>query len=167
MSAFRTVLATLIIGLVSAAPAHARELRLEDFFKGHTTAKGSYRAINGVSRKFDIVLNGRWDGRTLVLREDFRYANGEKDTKTWRFRKTGQNTYIGTREDVVGNTKVRIDGKKAFFSYLVDLDPGKRRNLVRFRDTLTLSADGRRLVNTAKVFKGPLPVARVRVDFKR
>ena len=167
MSAFRTVLATLIIGLVSAAPAHARELRLEDFFKGHTTAKGSYRAINGVSRNFDIVLHGRWDGRTLVLREDFRYANGEKDTKTWRFKKTGQNTYIGTREDVVGNTKVRFDGNKAVFSYVVDLDPGERRNLVRFRDILTLSADGRRIVNTAKVFKGPLPVARVRVDFRR
>jgi hypothetical protein len=167
MSAFRTVLATLLIALVSAAPANARELRLEDFFKGHTTAKGSYRAINGVSRKFDVVLHGRWDGRTLVLREDFRYADGERDTKTWRFRKTGQNTYIGTREDVVGNTKVRIDGNKARFSYLVDLDPGERRNLVRFRDTLTLSADGRRIVNTANVFKGPLPVARVRVDFIR
>ena len=167
MSPFRTVLATLLIALVSAAPANARELRLEDFFKGHTTAKGSYRAINGVSRKFDVYLYGRWDGRTLVLREDFRYADGEKDTKTWRFRKTGQNIYIGTREDVVGAAKVRIDGNKAFFSYLVDLDPGERRNLVRFRDTLTLSADGRRIVNTANVFKGPLPVARVRVDFKR
>ena len=167
MFAFRTFLATLLIALVSAAPANARELRLEDFFKGHTTARGSYWAINGVSRKFDVVLHGRWDGRTLVLREDFRYADGETDTKTWRFRKTGQNTYIGTREDVVGNTKVTIDGNKAFFSYLVDLDPGERRNLVRFRDTLTLSADGRRIVNTANVFKGPLPVARVRVDFKR
>jgi hypothetical protein len=167
MSAFRTVLATLLIALVSAAPANARELRLEDFFQGHTTAKGSYRAINGVSRSFDVALYGRWDGRTLVLREDFRYADGETDTKTWRFRKTGQNTYIGTREDVVGSTKVRINGNKAFFTYLVDLDPGKRRNIVRFRDTLTLSADGRRIVNTAKVFKGPLPVARVRVDFKR
>jgi hypothetical protein len=167
MSAFRTVLATLLLALVSAAPANARDLRLEDFFQGQTTAKGSYRAINGVSRKFDVFLHGRWDGRTLVLREDFRYADGEKDTKTWRFRKIGQNTYIGTREDVVGQAKVRIDGNKAFFSYLVDLDPGERRNLVRFRDTLTLSADGRRIVNTANVFKGPFPVARVRVDFKR
>ena len=167
MSAFRTVLATLLIALISAAPANARELRLEDFFKGHTTAKGSYRAINGVSRKFDVVLHGRWDGRTLVLREDFRYADGETDTKTWRFRKTGQNTYIGTRVFVVGNTMLSFDGNMAFFSYLVDLDPGERRNLVRFRDTMTVSADGRRIVNTANVFKGPLPVARVRVDFKR
>ncbi|MEM8575306.1 MAG: DUF3833 family protein [Pseudomonadota bacterium] len=167
MSVYRTVLAIFLIAFVSAAPASARDLRLEDFFKGKTNAKGSYRAINGVSRKFDIDLHGRWDGRTLVLREDFRYANGERDTKTWRFRKTGKNTYVGTREDVVGNTKVRIKGNKAFFSYLVDLDPGERRNLVRFRDTLTLSADGRRIVNTATVFKGPIPVARVRVDFKR
>ena len=167
MSAFRTVLATLLIALVSAAPAHARELRLEDFFKGRTTAKGSFQAINGMSREFDVVLHGRWDGRTLVLREDFRYADGEKDTKTWRFRKIDQNTYIGTREDVVGNAQVTLHGNKARFSYLVDLDPGERRNLVRFRDTLTLSADGRHIVNTATVFKGLLPVARVRVDFKR
>ena len=167
MSAFRIVLVSLLLGLVSAAPAQARDLRLEDFFKGRTTATGSFRAITGFSREFDVVLHGRWDGRTLVLREDFRYADGETDTKTWRFRKTGWNTYVGTREDVVGEAKVTLAGDKAYFNYLVDLDPGDGRSLVRFYDTLKLSADGRRIANTAKIFKGPIQVARARVDFKR
>lgn len=153
--------------LFMAAPAAAADLRLEDFFKGHTSAKGSFGSITGYSRKFDVDLHGRGDGRTLVLREDFRYDDGEKDTKTWRFRKTGWNTYIGTREDVVGEAKVILAGDEAYFNYLVDLDDGEGRSLVRFYDKLKLSPDGRTIANTARVFKGPLPVAWVRVDFKR
>lgn len=166
MPIIRTLTAFALTTLV-AAPAAAAELRLEDFFKGRTTATGSFRAITGQRREFDVVLHGRWDGRTLVLREDFRYADGERDTKTWRFVRTGWNSYVGTREDVVGEAKVTLAGDKAFFNYLVDLDPGGGRNIVRFYDTLELSEDGRAIANTARVFKGPLPVARVRVDFKR
>lgn len=163
----RIVLATLLVTLAAAAPAAAKDLRLEDFFRGRTTAEGSFRAINGLERKFDVDLHGRWDGRTLVLREDFRFDDGETDTKTWRFRKTGWNTYVGTRGDVVGDAQVTLAGSRAFFNYLVDLDPGEGRNLVRFYDTLELSPDGRRIANTARVFKGPIPVARVSVDFTR
>lgn len=167
MAWFRTALAGAVIGLMAAGPAAARDLRLEEFFKGRTSATGSFKAIDGTSRTFEVALHGRWDGKVLVLREDFRYADGETDTKTWRFEKTGWNTYSGTREDVIGQTRVVLAGDRAYFNYLVDLDPGEGRNVVRFYDTLQLSADGRSLTNTAIVFKGPLPVARVRVDFER
>lgn len=167
MRAFHILVSSLLFALVAAAPASARDLRLEDFFKGHTTATGSFKAINGTNRRFDVDLTGRWNGRTLVLREDFRYADGERDTKTWRFRKTGKDTYTGTRGDVVGDTTVHLSGNTATFTYLVDLDPGEKRNIVRFHDRLVLSDDGKRIANTAWVFKGIFPVARVRVDFKR
>lgn len=150
-----------------ATDAAAADLRLEEFFLGRTTATGSFRAINGLKRDFEVLLHGRWDGRTLVLREDFRYDDGERDTKTWRFVKTGPNSYSGTREDVLGETLVKVSGNTARFNYRVDLDPGDDRNIVRFFDKLELSADGRTLLNRANVFKGPLPVARVRVDFRR
>lgn len=167
MPFLRTFLVTTIAALLVTGPASATELRLEDFFQGRTTATGSFRSITGLKRRFDVVLHGRWTGKTLVLREDFRYADGERDTKTWRFRKTGPKTYVGTREDVIGETKVRLDGNSAYFSYRVDLDSGEKRNIVRFHDRLKLSDDGRRIANTAWVFKGLLPVARVRVDFRR
>jgi hypothetical protein len=163
----RTAITFLLTTLLTAIPAAAADLRLEDFFKGRTTAKGTFRAITGLKREFDVVLHGRWDGETLVLREDFRYADGERDTKTWRFRKTGRNTYSGTREDVLGETKVTLSGNEAWFTYRVDLDPGKDRNIVRFVDKLELSPNGQTLLNRASVFKGLLPVASVRVEFTR
>ncbi|MDZ7822890.1 MAG: DUF3833 family protein [Ahrensia sp.] len=167
MSLFRATAFALSIVAASIAPSAAKDLRLEDFFKGNTTATASFRAITGLERNFTVKLHGGWNGKTLVLREDFVYDDGERDTKTWRFTKTGWNTYSGTREDVVGETTVSVIGNKGYFNYLVDLDPGPAKNIVRFYDTLTLSADGKTLANTARVFKGPLQVAKVRVDFKR
>ena len=153
--------------ILSMPMAVASELRLETFFEGRTTAKGSFTTITGFERSFTLELHGRWDGRTLTLREDFLYDDGETDTKTWRFTQIGWNTYSGTREDVIGETTVSVIGNRGYFNYLVDLDPGPGRNVVRFYDTLTLSDDGQTLVNTANVFKGPLPVARARVTFSR
>ena len=96
----------------------------------------------------------------------FRYADGERDRKTWRFRKIAANQYRGTREDVVGDTLVTITGDTARFSYLVDLDPGGKPNLVRFHDTMRLGADGA-MLNKALVTKFGLPVAKTRVEFRR
>jgi len=159
--------ALLAIGLtapLTPLSAQAAELQLEDFFKGRTYAFGEFRAINGADRNFRVDLNGRWDGKTLTLREDFSYDDGEKDRKTWRFTKTGDNTYRGTREDVIGTTTVKITGNTARFSYTVDLDEGPEKNIVRFRDKLVLKDDGT-LRNTATVFKFGVPVGRVQVNF--
>ncbi len=90
------------------AEASARDFRLEDYFRGKTTAEGQFTAINGVRRAFHVDLHGRWNGKVLTLVEDFTYADGERDRKTWRFRKTGPGLYRGTREDVIGETEVRI-----------------------------------------------------------
>lgn len=164
---FRGFLTFLMFGLVTVSPATAKDLRLEEFFKGRTTATASFSAITGLTRNFTVDLHGTWDGKTLVLREDFTFDDGEKDTKTWRFTQVGWNTYSGTREDVIGETLVTVKNNKAWFNYLIDLDEGPGKNLVRFYDTLILSDDGNTLLNTAKVFKGPIPVAKVEVNFKR
>jgi len=159
--------ATATLFLLSASTfANAADLKLEEFFKGTTHAYGNFKAINGTERKFRVLLNGKWDGRTLVLQEDFFYDDGEEDVKTWRFTKTSPNTYSGTREDVKGTTTVRVSGNKARFSYTVDIDNGPETNFVRFYDTLTLEDDGT-LRNTALVSKFGFPVARVAVNFAR
>lgn len=165
----RFVFGFLAMITIALLPVHAvaKDLRLEEFFKGHTTATGSFKTITGFERKFRLDLFGKFDGKTLTLREDFFYEDGETDRKTWRFTITGKNTYSGIREDVLAPTTVRLNGNEGVFNYRVNLEPDGGRNIVRFYDILTLSDDGRTLVNTAKVFKGPLQVATVRVDFKR
>ena len=152
--------------LQGAAVAAPKAFSLEGYFAGKSSATGSFGAINGVRRSFTVALTGKWDGRTLVLREDFASADGERDRKTWRFRKISPNQYRGTREDVVGDTLVTITGDTARFTYLVDLDPGAKANIVRFHDTMRLGEDGQ-LVNTAWVTKYGFPVARTRVVFEK
>lgn len=162
------VLAVLLISasMLVAGAASARDFRLEDVFAGKSRAVGRFEAINGVDRSFKVMLAGRWNGKVLTLREDFVYADGERDRKTWRFTKTAPGAYTGTREDVVGEAMVTIDGNVARYSYLVDIDPGAKKNIVRFHDTLRLMPDGT-LLNTAWVSKFGFPVAKVRVDFTR
>ena len=162
----RLALASLT-ALAAPASASAKDFTLEGYFKGITRAEGSFSAINGVKRSFDVRLQGSFDGSLLTLVEDFVYADGEKARKTWKFTKKGPGLYTGTREDVVGMTTLRISGSVARFTYLVDLDEGPGTNIVRFYDKMTLSADGRTIKNRALVTKFGLPVARVKVDFER
>lgn len=156
----------VILTLSPIMPASAGQFSLERYFAGKTSAIGSFNAINGIKRDFTVDLHGTWNGYTLILVEDFVYSDGERDRKTWRFRKIAPNQYRGTREDVVGDTLVTITGNTARFTYLVDLDAARKRNRVRFHDTMTLQDDGR-LINNATITKFGIPVARTRVEFSR
>lgn len=152
--------------MLAAHPARADELVLERFFAGRTKAQGTFSAITGTKRTFTVDLTGRWNGRVLTLVEDFRFSDGEKDRKVWRFEKLASGLYRGTREDVRGDTLVTVKGGTATFSYVVDLDPGAGENLVRFSDTMILRDDGT-VLNTARVSKFGIPVASTRVEFRR
>ncbi len=145
--------------------ASAADFKLERYFAGRTLAKGEFSAINGVHRTFDVVLNGRWNGRRLKLTEDFVYNDGERDHKTWTFVKTGEGKYTGTREDVRGEALVTIRGDTALYSYDVYLNAKERKNLVRFHDKMVLK--GNKVFNTATVTKFGFPVASGKVDFSR
>ncbi|MEM1378729.1 MAG: DUF3833 family protein [Pseudomonadota bacterium] len=165
ISFVKTCLAFFVV-VSTTLGASARDLRLEEFFLGHTTAVGKFTTITGFERGFKLNLFGRFNGKTLTLREDFIYDDGERERKTWRFTITGKNTYSGIREDMLAPTTVTVDGDTATFNYRLNLEP-EGRNIVRLYDTMVLSADGKSLLNTAKVFKGPLRVGSVRVDFER
>lgn len=164
----RSVLVALVLPVLMPASAvsAAEAFTLESFFAGKSKATGSFSAINGVKRQFTVDLTGKWDGKTLTLREDFVFDDGTRDRKTWRFVKTGPSSYSGTREDVIGETRVTLQGNVARFNYLVYLDSAKQANKVRFYDKMVLRSDGT-VLNTALVTKFGLPVAKTVVAFER
>ncbi|MEI2298925.1 DUF3833 family protein [Ensifer sp. MJa1] len=166
MHFFSVFLSIIAMNLALITSAGAGSFSLEGFFTGSSRAEGSFRSITGVKRTFKVLLLGKWDGRTLTLREDFTFDDGTRDRKTWRFIKDGPGRYRGTREDVIGETEVQIKDNVARFSYVVFLDPENRKNKVRFHDTMTLNNDGR-VLNTAYVTKFGLPVAWTCVEFTR
>jgi hypothetical protein len=140
----------------SVAPPEAKaaqQLVLEEYFKGQTTAWGVFQERNGtLIRQFKVDITGTWDGNVLTLDERFDYADGAKEQRIWKIRKTGANTYEGTAGDVRGVARGLVQGNQLSWTYDVDLKIGERTVLVTFDDRMWLQPDGV-LINRAKVKK--------------
>lgn len=153
-------------GLPAETPATARFAPEEDL-AGRSYGKGEFRSITGVRRPFDVVLNGVWDGSTLTLVEDFKYADGVIETKTWKLTKTAEGRYRGVREDVVGEAVGFVDGPAFRLEYTMAIpkkNGGERR--VQFRDILVEDGAGG-IINRANVSWYGLPVGNVDLKTSR
>lgn len=157
-----------LLGACAAPPeatvaAAAPPLVLEQFFPGRTVGQGVFtNSWTGAQRRFDVAIDGTWDGRVLTLVEDFAYADGETDRKTWRLERTAPGTYTGRREDVVGRARAWTEGKAVRLEYAVSLGGWT----VDFSDVLALEPDGS-LVNKATVGKWGIRVGRVELALRR
>jgi hypothetical protein len=146
----------------------AQSLVLDMWFRGRTHAVGRFRnSLTGEERKLAVDLVGRWDGRRLALFEDFFYADGERDQKTWFFERTAPGRYIGTREDVIAPAEVTTPQPDTVrFAYTADLKLPSGTRRLSFDDTLTLRPDGT-VFNRATVTWGILPVGDVELVFRK
>ncbi|SDT98226.1 DUF3833 family protein [Stappia sp. ES.058] len=172
LSVSRFFIALILSAATLAAPAAlaaSKPLVLEEYFRGRTVGNGVFESgIAGVRRDFRVVTHGTWNPRTftLRLREDFRYDDGERDTKVWFFQKVAENRYIGTRSDVLNPVTITTGGSQISFDYAANVETGDGPVAVRFFDTLTL-VDRRTLRNTADVMKYGLVIGTVDLTFKK
>lgn len=171
----RLCLSLILAGAVSAcatAPQFSatqapRGVVLERDFVGRSYAKGVFtNTVTGSKRGLTVVLDGNLRGGALSLREAFTYSDGEKDVKTWSFRKTGPDSYAGTREDVVGEAVIRTEGNGVRLSYDVDLATGSGKIRVHFEDVIERNGEGI-VVNRAIVSKLGVPIGSVDLAFSR
>jgi hypothetical protein len=157
-----------LLGACASSPQIASNpddlpLVMEDFFSGVTHGDGMFvNSWTGAERRFAVAIAGTWDGEELILIEDFAYADGEKDRKTWRLRKQGPGSFTGTREDVVGQARVWTENGRVRLEYSVMLGGWT----VDFADILALRADGT-LLNRAIVGKWGLRVGRVELVLRK
>lgn len=166
--------AALVLAALMSAPlaslSTAAPLILEDFFRGTTMGKGEFKSgIAKVHRTFTVILTGTWDpdSFTLRLREDFRYDDGERDSKTWFFQKVAEDRYIGQRADVRGPAIVRREADGALrFTYVADVETSNGPVALRFIDTLE-QVDARTVRNRADVVKLGFPVGTVELTFTK
>jgi hypothetical protein len=138
-------------------------LVMEEFFAGVADGEGVFvNSWTGTERRFRVVIAGFWDGKELTLVEDFDYADGEKDRKTWRLQSQGPGTFTGTREDVVGQARVWTEERRVRLEYSVKLGGWT----VDFADVLALRSDGS-LLNQATVAKWGLRIGRVELVLRK
>ena len=142
-------------------------LLIEDYFQGKTRAWGIFEDRFGkLRRQFVVDIEGTWDGRELILDEDFRFSDGETDRRVWRIVKQDDHRYEGRSEDIVGIATGESRGNAFNWTYVIDLKTGEDTLRVRFDDWMFLQPDGV-LLNRARVTKWGIEVGEVTLVFKR
>lgn len=138
---------------------------LEEYFAGKTRAWGLFEdRFGNVRRQFVVDITGVWDGRELVLDEDFTYSDGEVEERVWRIVKIDANRYEGRAGDVVGVATGTAYGNALNWRYALDLKVGGSTRRVNFDDWMFLQPDGI-LINRARVTKWGFDVGEVTVVF--
>ncbi|MBK8211304.1 MAG: DUF3833 domain-containing protein [Rhodospirillales bacterium] len=141
---------------------------VEDYFSGQTRAWGIFEDRFGdVRAQFTVEIDGKWDGKELVLDEDFLYADGRTDRRVWTIAKIDDNTYQGRAADVIGVATGRAFGNALNWRYDIDLKVGGDKTYrVHFNDWMFLQPDGV-LLNRARVTKWGIEVGEVTLVFAK
>ena len=95
----------------------------EDFFNGALTAHGVVKDFSGTAiRHFSADIMGCWSDGVGTLDEDFVFDDGEQQKRIWTLTPDGDQTYIGTAGDVVGEGLARWQGNAMFLDYTLRIE---------------------------------------------
>ena len=140
-------------------------LIIEDYLSGNIKAWGLLQDRSGkVTRQFSANLNGKWDGKQLILDEVFNWSDGEVQTRQWQITKIDEHNYEGTAGDVVGKAKGYSYGPAFKFEYVL-LVPVKGKEMKITFDDWIFKQDDRVAINRATMTKFGFKVAELTVMF--
>lgn len=143
------------------------KLDLEEYFEGHVVAHGQFQDLFGtVSRRFVVDMNGAWDGRTLTLTEDFTYSDGYEEQRVWTLTKTGEDTWSGSADGVIGEALGTEKEDTFNWKYRIDLPLPDGSVKVSFDDWMW-RLDDKRVLNRAYMKKFGLDVGEVIIFFEK
>jgi len=166
------VAATATTGCVSSSTLEQfetapRQLVLEEYFEGETTAYGLFEDRFGkVRRQFKVDITGEVEGKRLTLTEKFVYDDGERDTRVWEIDILGNGQYRGTAGDVPVPAVGQVSGNAFNWKYKVDLKVGDSVWNVGFNDWMFLMQDGV-LINRAYVTRYGIEIGQVTIAFNK
>ena len=148
------------------------DLNLEEFFEGEAVAYGQFQDVFGtVRRRFEVEIDGKWDGETLTLTEDFLYEDGATERRVWTLTKTGAETWQGTAPGVIGTATGEERGDTFNWVYTIDLpipsaDGTVETMRVSFDDWMWLLSEDR-LLNKAYVRRFGVDIGEVVIFFEK
>ena len=144
-------------------------LKLEEYFNGKTIARGVFEdRFGNIKKSFKVFIDGSWDGKYLILKEDFIYDDGTKDYREWKLTKdqNNPNFYTGYADGVIGTASGSVSGNAFNWKYGFKLKVGNSTLNVKFDDWMFLQEDGY-LINIAKVKKFGITLGRVILFFEK
>ena len=140
-------------------------LIIEEYLSGNVKAWGVLQNRSGkVIRQFSADLDGKWNGKQLILDEKFNWTDGEIQTRQWKINKVNEHSYEGEAEDVVGKAKGYSYGPAFKFEYVL-LVPVKGREIKITFDDWIFMQDEKIAINRARMTKFGFKVAELTVVF--
>jgi hypothetical protein len=142
-------------------------LIIENYLSGNVKAWGILQNRSGkVTRQFSATLNGKWDGKQLILDEKFNWTDGEMQKRQWNINKIDEHNYVGTAGDVVGIAKGYSYGPAFKFEYVL-LVPVKGKSMKITFDDWIFKQDDKIAINRATMTKFGIKVAELTVFFQK
>jgi len=134
-------------------------LELKEYFTGPIKAWGIVQDRKGhVKRRFDVTMNGTWEGDIGTLVENFEYYDGEKQERIWTIKKIADQKYEGTASDILDKAQGTTEGTAMRWAYQMNLDVGGNTYKITFDDWMFLMNDGV-LINRSYLKKFGITVA--------
>ncbi len=125
----------------------------EQFFSGELTAHGVIKNRKGkVTRTFNADIKASWDNGVGTLDENFIFNDGEEQQRVWTLTPAGDDAYIGTAGDVVGDGELRVSGNSIFLDYVLQVPYGDGTVNVKVDDRMYLVSPGV-LINESRMSK--------------
>ncbi len=111
-----------------------------------------------VTNSFTARMVGEWNGKTGTLSEDFTYSNGRKQQRLWYLTQTGENTFVATADDIIGEATGVISGASLMMRYRIVLPEEAGGHVLDATDWLYLTESGA-IMNKSEMRKFGIKVA--------
>jgi hypothetical protein len=101
-----------------------------------------YDFTGRVNVRFVAKMNGRWDGATGVLTEDFRYSSGRVQHREWTIVMGEDGAFTATAPDIVGVGQGQQMGAAVRLTYRLRLDAEAGGHVLDVVDWMYLVENG-------------------------
>jgi hypothetical protein len=132
------------------------------FFNNKLVAEGFVRDRSGkMTRYFTANITATWSDSGGVLDEVFEWSDGERQARIWQFTKTGDQTYVGSAGDVIGQAKMTHSGNAIRMTYRLDVPLANGRTIAVDMDDWLFQVSDKSIVNVTQMTKWGLNVGEV------
>ncbi len=152
---------------VNTYKGEAPKLILEEYFDGRVDAWGLFLKRDGtVVKRFKVEIDAQWEGDKGVLDEQFTYSDGSTQRRVWNITRTGEQSYSGVAEDVIGMAQGEVSGNSLYWRYTLRLPVDGKVYEVQFDDWMYLQEDDV-LINRSVMKKFGFRLGEVLLFFKK
>lgn len=164
----------LSLGLSACASTGVEQYRAEQpaldlktYLNGTLDAWGMFQGRSGeVKKRFQVVIDAKWNGDTGVLDEQFTWSDGSTSRRVWTLVKQADGTFRGTADDVVGEAIGEVAGNALRWRYVLALPVDGKVYNVDFDDWMFLM-DDQTLLNRATMSKFGIRLGEVTLSMRK